>query len=291
MTPKVYLSEIVLNSELTLYNNSEALKKATIRNFNPLSRNDKFKKSFKELHNKLVFREQIPKYNSKGLKELEKLRREYFILDNDSSAGLQKVKRELRDKIRKYSFSIFVDRDPNIFGEMILHMQEKMLNRPNFSGYSFKNEMKSLSSEHILKYTWRFMPFKQSIISGQYVSAFAYLSTTIYNAYVAVIKEHSSQQEKAKSEFLETQKLFHRDPNISTYIKDHSDPNKYVNLININGTLLGHIKKIIIDASDIVITYNKDYKIDLDEWNKISKYIESLSFNDNKVNISLKKDS
>jgi hypothetical protein len=248
-----YLSEPSLNSELILVNNAKKLKD------NP--------KLFNDTH----------------LDEIMKLRDEYEKLN--LLPGLQKKKRKIRNKIRDLSSKTYVYRDTDIFGEMILNMMDNILKRPNFSNYSFKNEMKSLATEHILKYTWKFDSYRQSEISGQYASAFTYLSTIIFNAFIATINKHNKENEKAKQDFLETQKLFHLDPKRSTYGEDYSTPKKEVHIRNINEDLFTEIQKIPLDEKDILIKYPKDYLITLEEYEKITKYSE-----ENNINLVIIKD-
>jgi len=246
-----YLSEPSLNSELILVNNAKKLKE------NPKLFNDKY------------------------LDKIMQLRKEYGKLDNlEDTKGTQKQKREIRDKIRKLSIKTYINRDTDLFGEMILLLIDKMLTRPNFRYYSYKNEMKSLAVEYILKYTWRFDPNKQSKISGQYVSAFAYLSTIIFNAFVASINKYEKENKKIKEDFLETQKLFHLDHKESKYgygliEEEYSSPEKEVIFNHIDSNLFDLILKISLDTKNIQVYYPDMYKISLDEYNKITDYSSS----------------
>ena len=161
-----YLPEIILNSELVLFNNSKLLKK----------------------DNSL--------YNNTHIKEIEKLRDEYTILDYSNDIGLQVKKKEIRDKIRNMSIDTYIDRDPNIFGDMVLLVINRLATSSKFSRYTYLSEMKSLAIQHILLYTHKFDPLRQSKITEQYVSAFAYLTTTIHNAFVATINTNNQEKQK-----------------------------------------------------------------------------------------------
>lgn len=238
-----YISEPTINSELLLFNNSKKLEK-----------------------NRALFCD-------KHLDEIIKLRAEYEKLDQDDSSGLQKTKRDIRNRIRDLSFKTYVDRDSNIFGGMIVIIMDKILTRPNFSGYSYKDEMKSLATEHILKYTYKFDTYRQSKISGQYISAFTYISTIVFNAFVATINKQNEEYKKAKTEFMETQKLIHRDTNNSTYNPDEENQTfKIVNLNHLKGRLIDEIKKIVFDTDNIDIIYPDTYTIDMNEYDEIMKY-------------------
>ena len=237
-----YLSEPSLNSELILVNNAKLLKK-----------------------NKKLFCD-------KHLDRIMDLRDQYERLNQDNSLGIQTQKRKIRDEIRELSAKTYVDRDTNLFGEMIIQVMDKLLTRPNFVNYNYKNEMKSLATEYILKYTWKFDPFKQSKINGQYVSAFTYITTIAFNAFVATINRVNKENRKIKEDFLETQKLFHNDPNHSTYGEEYSLPKKEVVLNHIDNSLFEVLQKIPLDEKDIQIFYPDEYKISLDEFEKITGY-------------------
>jgi len=248
-----YLSEPSLNSELILVNNAKKLKR------NPELFNDEY------------------------IDEIMSLRFIYEDLDSqEDSKGLQKEKREIRNKIRDLSSKTYIERDGNLFSEMIIQLMDKLLTRPNFVNYNYKNEMKSLATEYILKYTWKFDPYKKSKISGQYVSAFTYITTIAFNAFVATINKFNKEQGKIKEEYLETQKLFHLDAHQSTIEDDYSTPQKTVYFKNINGTLFDMIQLIKLDEKDIQIMYNPDYKISMEEYNKITKYSK-----ENNINLSV----
>jgi len=298
-----YLCEPILNSELLIFNNSKLLYNSIKQNITKLSinkvnnryinkkvKNSKTNKKefeitsaqYKKLYTKMVFLNEIPKYNGKYLPEIMDLRAQYEKLDADDSPGLQKIKRDIRNKIRDLSKITYIKRDKNIFGGMVLSVMNGIVTRPNFSGYSYRQEMKSLATEHIFKYTWRFASYKQSQISGQFVSAFTYISTIIFNAYVATINKQNDEFKKIKKDFLETQKLIHREPNKSSYGKDASTIDKEVNISIINSSLFNEIKKVILDCDDILIKYPSDYNINMDEYKQISDYIS-----ENNINISL----
>lgn len=157
------------------------------------------------------------------IEELEKLRDEAVEYELSKEKGLQKIKRETRNKIRDLSVKTYVYRDPNLFGKMIDTMADRILTRPQFSNYTFKHEMKGLGIEYVLKYSLNFDPYKTSKISGQSVSAFAYISTIIFNGIIQVINSFNKEQEKMKAQIQERQKMYHRDPCISTYLPEYED--------------------------------------------------------------------
>ncbi len=247
-----YLLEPVLNSELILVNNAKLLKK------NP------------------------DLLNEEHLSRIENLRNQFITIDERSESGemgLQKEKRKVRDEIRDLSYITFTNRDTNLFGQMITTMSKKIVSRPQFSNYTIKDEMQSLAIQHILLYTWKFNPYIQSKITGQYASAFAYISTIIFNACVASINKMHKDQDKAKEDFLEHQKLIHRDPNCSTYEEEitHSEPVRTINFVELNPEeLLSKIKSITIrEETEFWIPW--DYKITPRDHDYILKYEYNIS--------------
>jgi len=247
-----YLKEPILNSELILVNNAKLLKK------DPSIFNDEY------------------------LKEINDLRQEFIVLEERSDqgeTGLQKEKRRVRDELREISVKTFVERDTQLFGQMITTMAKNIVTRPQFSGYTYREEMQSLAIQHILLYTWKFNPYQQSKITGQYISAFAYISTIIFNACIATINKFKLEQDKAKSDFLEQQKLIHRTPNASTIGPDFEDAEIKVNLPNLpieENALLKEMKiRTIEEATEFYIP--EHYKISKKELDFVMKYVHNIS--------------
>jgi len=215
--------------------------------------------------------------NETNLQEIQELREEFANLEEMDQDGLQKEKRTIRDRIKDLSAVTYTNRDTNLFGQMITTMAQKIVTRPQFSNYTFKDEMQSLAIQHILLYTWKFDPYKKSDITGQYINAFAYISTIIFNACIATINSFNKEQTKAKEGFLEHQKLIHRDTNTSTYGPDFEDAKNKIQLDNlVQDELLATMKSITIhEATEFWIP--KDYKISPKEMDYVLKYEHNIS--------------
>ena len=245
-----YLYEPILGSELVLINNSKKLK------------------------------EDPSLLNETSLDDIERLRDEYIKLEARSNEGevkLRQIKKEIRDKLRDLSFKTYTNRDRELFGTMITTMTKKIITRPQFSNYTFKDEMQSLAIQYILLYTHKFDPYRQSKITGQLASSFAYISTIIFNACIATINKFSKEQAKAKEDFLETQKMIHKEPNISTYGPEHSVPIRVIKLVTLeDDKLLPYIKSLTIkEETEFWIPAN--YKLTSNEYNFILKYQYNIS--------------
>ena len=241
-----YLLEPILNSELQLINNSKLLKK-----------------------DKSLYADYTERINE--------LREQYIKLEerSNSEKGLQKEKRIIRDELRLLSSKTYVNRDKELFAKMITTMINKIATRPQFSGYTYLDDMKGLAAQHILMYTWKFDPFRQSKITKQYVSAFTYISTIIFNAFIATINNFQKEQKKAKEQFLETQKLIHRDPNVSTYGDDYSIAKRTIKLVEVE-SLIENIKSIEINE-DTIFIIPQDYKITEIDYNYILNHEYNIS--------------
>ncbi len=245
-----YLLEPILSSELQLVNNSKLLKKdPSLRNEEHLSRIDKLRKEYIKLSEK----------------------------SDSGETGLQKDKRDVRDELRILSSKTFTPRDNDLFGRMITTLAAGVVSRPQFSGYSFTSDMQSLAIQHILLYSHGFKPFTQSVLTGQYVSAFGYISTICFNAAVATINKWKKEQQKAKDDWLERGKLIHRDPNVSTWGEDHSEASRVIKLVSLDeGELITKIKEITINEETRILI-PEDYKITEKDYSFVLKYSYNLS--------------
>lgn len=88
----------------------------------------------------------------------------------------------------------------NKFGSIILLMIKKILTKPQFSGYSFKDAFYSDASYKILKYLGNFDHTLISKRSGEPVNAFAYLTQIIHNSIIFVIGVHKRDQENLQKQ-------------------------------------------------------------------------------------------
>lgn len=245
-----YLLEPILNSELILINNAKRLlKDSSLLQEKDLLRINELREMFIELEGRT----------------------------DQGEKGLQKEKRIVRDELRDLSYRTFTARDNHLFGQMIYTIVQKIATRPQFSGYTFLDEMKSLAIQHILLYTWKFNPYRQSEITGQYASAFAYISTICFNAFIATINKFNKDQGKAKEEFLERQKLIHRDPNVSTYGPEYTESTRTVKFATLEEEGLIKIIKSMTITEETKFIIPNDYKITDKDYEFITKYEYNIS--------------
>ena len=82
---------------------------------------------------------------------------------------------------------------PDYIGECIFHMANRLATKPNFSGYSFKEDMVMDGVENCLKYIEKFDPEKGT-------NAFAYFTQVIWFAFLQrIAKEKKFLYTKLKS--------------------------------------------------------------------------------------------
>lgn len=74
----------------------------------------------------------------------------------------------------------------NYIGQAILLIAERLSNKSNFFGYSYKDEMIQDAVENCCKYLHNFNPEKTT-------NAFAYITQIIYNTFLSRIEEENTQ--------------------------------------------------------------------------------------------------
>src|SRR5574344_1508941 len=89
----------------------------------------------------------------------------------------------------------------NEFAKCILLMIKKILTKPQFSGYSFKDDFYSDASYKILKYIHNFDHTKKSTITGLPVNAFSYVSQIIHNSVIYIINEHKKYNSRLHDQY------------------------------------------------------------------------------------------
>ena len=248
-----YLLEPILNSELTLVNNSKKL-------------------------------EDDPElFNDEHLKEIEKIRKELYDLEYKSKKGekgLQKRKTELKKRLRDISEETFIPRDMELLMTMALKLVDKLASSSRFSGYTYLDEMKSLAIENIFKYSRNFDSSKISKRTGHYVSAFAYLTQIAFAAFIFIINKYEKEF-KARKEYYERYRLHENTGHESIerpeedYFEDFKWHDIFLPDLRKKG-LYKHLKENTI-KEPIRFIIPDDYEITEKELHFIEKYEFTLS--------------
>lgn len=117
-------------------------------------------------------------------------------LSTDISPERNVLRRRIYQNIVKLSEQTRVDYDSyERFGEIILLMIQKILTRPNFSGYSYRHDFYSDAVYKVIKYLHNFDHNLISKRSGLPVNAFAYISQYIHNSVIYIIGKHKKEND------------------------------------------------------------------------------------------------
>ena len=113
-------------------------------------------------------------------------------------------------------------------------MINRIMTKPQFSGYTYKDDFTSDAVFKILKYLDNFDHTLISKTSGQHVNAFAYITQIIHNSIMYIINT-----KKAEQDFIKSQILYQRiaqnkgvDVNNNSYYNDCYD--KMITLEQVN---------------------------------------------------------
>jgi hypothetical protein len=121
------------------------------------------------------------------------------IFEKEYKQKLISLKKKLKERIVKLSVQTPIDKDSyETFGGILILMIKNILKKPNFSGYSYKDEFYSDAIHKVLKYLHNFNHLLISERTGVEVNAFAYISQVIHNSVIYIIKQKAKEQENIK---------------------------------------------------------------------------------------------
>lgn len=100
------------------------------------------------------------------------------------------------------------DREMNRLSSIIDIMVDRILTKPQFSGYTYVDEFHSDVQFKVFKYIDNFDHRKISKRSGDYVNAFAYITQIIHNSIIYVISTNKKAQDRIKQEYRSQQIQF-----------------------------------------------------------------------------------
>ena len=190
------------------------------------------------------------------------------------------VKSKLKEKIVSLSERTQVDkRSYERFGQIILLMIKNILTKPQFSGYTYKDDFYSDAVYKILKYLHNFDHELISERTGLNVNAFAYISQIIHNSILFIINTKKKELENHKTQ-VQAAVLNH---NLQIryddwYAEPAKDKNptgeiiKRVELHEIHESLTAELLKLqdeIDKCTRMEIVYPKTYLITFDEYNDL----------------------
>ena len=133
----------------------------------------------------------------------------------NNKALLECIEKYQKQKNEAIQNNTALPKIPEYFGEAIIQIATRFSRRPNFIGYSFRDEMISDAIEHALVAVDKFDPNKSS-------NPFSYITTMVYYSFIRRIA-------KEKRQSYIRSKLIQDMPIDSFDIQDHDDDNDFMN--------------------------------------------------------------
>lgn len=199
------------------------------------------------------------------------------------------VKARLKDKIVELSEITRTDQKSyERFGEIILLMVKNILKKPQFSGYTYKDDFYSDAVYKILKYLGNFNHLLISDITGTNVNAFAYISQIIHNSVLFIINKKKKDTNDLRKyisleHFMNDPYQINQDTSQDWY-SNIKEPKPETDLIietihlkKIKTNLVDELKKLekeIDRVHRLDIVYPADYAISFDEYNLLKELLK-----------------
>lgn len=183
----------------------------------------------------------------------------------------QRILNNLKQKIITLSEQTAINKvSYERFGEIVLLMIKKILTKPQFSGYSYKDDFYSDATYKILKYLGNFDHTMISERSGQQVNAFAYISQIIHNSILFIINTRKKNNDKIAEEI--ENELLDRHIIKNSLFNDYKAPEPQLPEKHIYINDCNHILEDIVNLdvdyekfNKVVVHYNKDYEPSIDQ--------------------------
>lgn len=200
----------------------------------------------------------------------------------DNPSKRNKVKSKLKEKIIDLSECTSIDtRSYERFGEIILLMVKNILKKPNFSGYTYRDDFYSDAIYKILKYLGNFDHTLISQATGQSVNSFAYISQIIHNSILFIIntkkKENDNLKKQVSLEMLSHNLTLKGSEVFQSIEEEELEKEETIVINKIQTTLVDELEKIDTTKEGIDrynIYYPKDYRISFDEYNEMKKFFK-----------------
>lgn len=256
---------LILN-DVTLYVDEFYSKKSTVFNnimsfFEPINEEMNIKNQLLN-NSRKTDKKRIAKYTAKHIKSKS-----------------QKFKRLLREHITLISERNIIDKQQyERFGEMVLLIIKNILKKPKFSGYTYRDEFYSDSTDKILRYLKNFNHKMISDRTNQQVNAFSYLSQYVHNSILFIINTKNTEKqevEKYVNTYNENIRLLYNETSYECKNDILENEIKKIKTSLYNEII--SMADIFENYTDIKIYYPEDYKISLEEYNKLTKLKELLN--------------
>lgn len=208
----------------------------------------------------------------------------------DSPAKRNLLKAKLKERIVTLSEGACVDKNSyERFGEIILLMIKNILKKPQFSGYTYKDDFYSDAVYKILKYLHNFNHKMISERTGLSVNAFAYISQIIHNSILFIINSKKKDLENLRKQIaMETLDHNMQPKGGYEHVWDDRSPDaveidesliiEKIILKKVKTSLVEELKQLkdqIERVDRLELHYPKDYTITMDEYNELSPLLKS----------------
>ncbi len=197
----------------------------------------------------------------------------------DKPTKKNKVKAKLKSRIISLSEMTAIDTlSYENFGGIIMLMIKNILKKPQFSGYTYRDDFYSDAIYKIIKYMHNFKHNMISKITNQPVNSFAYISQIIHNSIIFIINTKKAENDKLKKHIgmeainsqyqLKTDEIFNK----STFI-DEDEEHISIVIESLDGTSL--YDYIIDNESEYInYIYPDDYSISFEEYEKLKEVLK-----------------
>jgi hypothetical protein len=196
------------------------------------------------------------------------------------------TKSKLKKSIIKDSVNTRIDYDSyERFGEIILLMIKNIIKKPQFSGYTYRDDFYSDAVYKILKYLHNFNHTLISERTGQSVNAFAYVSQIIHNSIIFIINTKKKENDRLKAQVqrenmnhslqLQVYELVTTD---STRFEEETTSITETVKLSEMTSLVHELEKLEADinkCTSMEVIYPKDYVITFEEYNELKPLLKS----------------
>jgi len=202
----------------------------------------------------------------------------------DAPSKRNKLRAKLKDSIIRDSESTSVDDSSyERFGHIILLMIKNILKKPQFSGYTYRDDFYSDAVYKILKYLHNFNHKLISERTGQSVNAFAYISQIIHNSILFIINTKKKENERLKHQVQmanldhNLQMQYFQFVNDREHVEEEPAISEIIHLKTIKTSLIDELNSLSetierVDRLDIY--YPHDYKISFEEYNGLKEILK-----------------
>lgn len=194
-----------------------------------------------------------------------------------------KLRTKLKNRIVSLSEVTSSNKDSyERFGHIVLLMIKNILRKPQFSGYTYRDDFYSDAIYKILKYLHNFNHNLISERSGQEVNAFAYISQIIHNSIIYIINTKKKENDRLKNQV----QMSNLDHNLQLqyfqFVNDivREEEVEIVNRIHLTEIDVSLYEEIlaldeVIEASSrLEVIYPHDYSISFDEYDKLKNVLK-----------------